>query len=141
MSMWVFFDYITEDGINLIGDWYEAQEPEVQAQFDAALYILGATEDWEHEDVEEWFKPLLRNHVGLGEVRFYIDAKAPGAKKPHRRRFRPVGIWPTVVAHEFILILGCEKKGMTYMPHDAFGLALTHKALLEGGRGSTREHI
>jgi hypothetical protein len=140
MAVWAFSDYITEDGVNLISDWYDAQDPEVQAQFDVALYILGATEDWEQDGVEEWFKPLLRRHAGLGEVRFYIDAKAPGAKKPRRRRFRPAGVWPTPIGREFILILGCEKRGMTYMPHDAFGLALRHKALLEQGRGTTREH-
>ncbi len=140
MALWRFFDYVTEDDHNLIEEWYAVQDPEVQAQFDATLFVLGATEDWEAEDVEE-FKPLTRNHAGLGEVVFHINALAPGAKKAHRRRFRPVGIWPPAVNREFVLILGCEKSRSTYMPHDAFGTALRHKALLEAGRGTIREHI
>lgn len=140
MALWGFFDYITEDGDNLIADWYDAQDPEVQAQFDATLFLLGATEDWEDEKVKE-FKPLTEKHVGLGEVRFHVNALAPGAKRPHLRRFRPVGTWPPTVDHEFVLILGCEKSGRTFMPHNAFDLALDHKARLEQGRGTTRERI
>lgn len=140
MALWTFFDYITEDNHNLIEDWYSFQDPEVQAEFDATLFVLAATDDWEDPHVEE-FKALTRKHMGLGEVRFHISAFAPGAKRPHRRRFRPVGIWPGFVHREFILLLGCEKRGKQFIPHDAFGVALTHKALLEAGRGTTREHV
>jgi len=121
-------------------DWYQAQDPEVQARFDTTLLILGATDDWEHEDVEE-FKPLTKSHIGLGEVRFYVDALAPGAKRPHRRRFRPVGIWPCVIEREFVLILGCEKSGKTFIPHGAFDKALGHKADFERGKGTLHERI
>src|ERR1700683_5534698 len=93
MALWRFFDYITENGQNLMQGWYDAQDPEVQAQFDATLLFLAGTADWEHEEVEE-FKPLTERPLGLGEVRFYVDWRAPGARKPRRRRFRPVGIWP-----------------------------------------------
>jgi hypothetical protein len=140
MALWRFFDYITEDGHNLIERWYELQDPEVRATFDATLLILAATADWEAEDVEE-FKPLANEHRGLGEVRFHVNALAPGAKRPHRRRFRPVGVWPVAVNREFIRVLGCEKSGRTFMPHNAFGKALGYKALLEEGRGTTRERI
>jgi hypothetical protein len=140
MAGWRFFDYVTEDNQNLVAEWYVLQDPEVQAQFDATLLILGATNDWEHEDVEE-FKALTKDHVGLGEIRFHVNALAPGAKRPHRRRFRPVGIWPPANAHEFVLILGCEKRGKTFIPHDAFGAALRYRALLEKGKGTTRERI
>jgi hypothetical protein len=140
MALWKFFNYVTEDNRNLMDEWYTAQDPEVQAEFDATLFILGATEDWEDENVEE-FKALTKAHAGLGEIRFSVDALASGAKKPHRRRFRPVGIWPPAMNREFVLILGCEKSGRTFIPHDAFGVALRHKALLEQGRGTISERI
>lgn len=140
MAVWKFFDYVTEDARNLIDDWYVAQDPEVQAEFDATLLILAATEDWEDQNFEE-FKPLVNQHAGLGEVRFYVDALAPGAKNPHRRRFRPVGIWPTTIDHEFVFLLGCEKKGRQFIPHAAFDAALKHKAKFEEGRGTIRERI
>jgi hypothetical protein len=140
MALWRFFDYISEGAHNLMEEWYEAQGPDVQAQFDATLLILRATADWEDENVQE-FKPLTKEHAGLGEVRFHINAFAPGATRPHRRRFRPVGIWPTAVHKEFILLLGCEKRGRQFIPHDAFGMALTHKTMLEQGRGTTSERV
>ena len=140
MALWRFFEYVTEDDENLMAAWYAAQDPEVQAEFDATLLILRATDDWENEDVEH-FKPLVKNHVGLGEIRFYVEGLAPGATRPHRRRFRPVGIWPPTTDHEFVLILGCEKSGRTYIPHAAFELALHHKAVLDQGRGTVRERI
>jgi hypothetical protein len=139
MALWSFWDYITEDNQDLIADWYALQDDDVQAQFDATLLILSATEDWESEHLEV-FKSLKREHAGLGEIRFHVMALAPGAARPHRRRFRPVGIWPAV-NREFILILGCEKSGRTFIPHDAFGLAIRHKALLEEGRGMIRERV
>src|SRR5487761_1527528 len=117
MALWRLFDYITEDGHNLVAEWYEAQDPEVQAEFDATLLILSATENWDNEDLKE-FKVLTKKHVGLGEVRFHVNALARGAKHPHRRRFRPVGIWPPAVDREFVLILGCEKSGRTFTPDD-----------------------
>jgi hypothetical protein len=140
MGLWKFFDYVTEDNVNLMEEWYKVQDPEVRARFDATLFILGATEDWDDENVEE-FKALTKAHAGLGEVRFFVDALTPGAKRPHKRRFRPVGIWPPIISREFIMILGCEKSGRTFKPHDAFGLAVRHKALLEQGRGTTNERI
>ena len=140
MALWRFLEYVTEDGRNLVAEWYEVQDPEVQAEFDVTLLLLSATEDWEDEEFEA-FKPLTKKHAGLGEIRFYINALAPGARQAHRRRFRPVGIWPPSTKREFVLILGCEKRGRQSIPHDAFGLALRHKALLEEGRGTTHERI
>lgn len=123
-----------------MAEWYATQDPEVQAQFDATLFILSATKDWEDENVEE-FKALTKAHAGLGEIRFFVDALASGARRPHRRRFRPVGIWPPAENRKFAIILGCEKSGRTFIPHDAFYVALRHKNLLEQGRGTTSEWI
>ena len=140
MSVWRFFDYITADGRNLMKDWYELQDEPVQARFDATLLILAGLDDWEDESVEE-FKPLTQNHIGLGEVRFHIEALAMGAKRTHRRRFRPVGIWPTDTEHEFVLICGCEKIGRSLVPHGAFETALLYKVDLKQGRGTISDHI
>ena len=69
MGLWRFMDYITEDGRDLIHEWYESQSDEVRVEFDVTLAILGATEDWTSDCVEE-FKPLTKTHDGLGEIRF-----------------------------------------------------------------------
>jgi hypothetical protein len=140
MAWWRFFDYITEEDHNLVVEWYDSQDPEVQAQFDVTLNLLGGIADWEAEDVE-WFKKLTKQHVGLGEVIFHIEEKQPGARKARRRRFRPVGIWPSASEHEFVMILGCEKTRVAYIPEKAFDIALIHKANLEAGKGHTCEHV
>lgn len=140
MAAWRFLDYITEEGSNLISDWYEAQDDEVKVQFDVTLDILSAISDWEADEVEE-FKPLTNAHVGLGEIVFHIVVPRQGTRNEHKRRFRPVGIWPTDTEHEFVLLMGCEKYGRTYIPHAAFDTALTHLRRFREGRGTTREHV
>jgi hypothetical protein len=141
MALWRFLDYVTEDGRNLIQEWYAEQDAAVQAQFDATLFMLGAFDDWEDPSLLE-FRPLSRKHIGLGEVRFHLSTTTAGAKRPHRRRFRPVGIWPVLAEREFILLLGCEKTRMTYKPHGAFDVAAALRAaLVDQGKGTTCEHI
>jgi hypothetical protein len=138
MASWRFMDYCTDDGRNLIQEWYAAQDDAVKVAFDATLFTLAATEDWEAASVQE-FKVLTERHAGLGEIRFDVEAKEPGWKKPRKRRFRPVGIWHPG-EREFILLLGCEKSGRIYTPLNAFDLALEYKAQFEQGRGTIREH-
>jgi hypothetical protein len=141
MSLWRFFDYVTEDGHDLVEEWFQEQDPEVRARFKATLLILRGTEDWEDPSVKE-FKPLTKEHKGLGEVRFHVEALAPGATRRHRRRFRPVGPWPPEEDRRFVLILGCEKSRMTCMEsHKVFDSALRYKALLGQGKGTIRERI
>ena len=139
MIPWSFKDYWTEDGHNLIQQWYEDQDDEVQAAFDGTLLRLRAVDDWLDRKVKE-FDLLSRQHEGLGELRFYVWEDHPDTGKQFIRRFRPAGIWRPE-KREFILLLGCEKAHGSYIPHDAFDLALRHKTLLEQGRGTIREHV
>lgn len=122
-------DYYTEkDDKNLIGEWYERQEENVQAEFDTVLNILAGTEDWNRRKKE--FSPLKRKHTGLYEIRFKIG----------NVRYRPVGIF-SLNYREFILLMGCEKTGGNYTPRNAFDLALDLKGMFEAGRGSIHEHF
>mgnify|MGYP000863774547 CR=1 FL=1 len=140
LVLWRFFDFITESGENLIAAWYEAQDPDVQAQFDATLLFLRATHDWEYPRIDE-FKALTGRNQGLGELRFDVRVNRHGSRNPVKRRFRPVGIWPPVSPNSFILILGCEKSGRgTYVPHCAFDIAMRHKADFENREGAIHEH-
>ncbi len=132
-------DYETEDRLNLIQQWYEVQDDAVKVAFDYTLRILAATEDWNDSSVKE-FKVLTRKHVGLCEIRFKTDARHPNGE-PYKRRFRPVGVWRPD-SRDFVLLLGCEKWGMNYIPPNAFDLALDYKTqYFEQGRGAIYEHI
>jgi len=113
-------------------DWYQRQDVEVQAEFDAALGILKAESDW--LDTKS-FKVLVRDHSGLGEIRFKLDG-------PPERRFRPVGIWPPIVDYEFILLVGCEKVRGLYIPEDAFRQSLEYRRrLLDDAEGDIHEYV
>ncbi|SRR5258708_40301303 len=132
MLLWNIKAYHLPGGTCPIQDWYRIQDIEVKAEFDAALGILSATEDW--TDIPKLFQALTRAHAGLGEIRFKLD-------EPTVRRFRPVGIWPPVTDNEFILLLGCEKIRGIYIPPDAFTQALIHKQELERGRGEIHDYV
>lgn len=140
MIPWSFKDYWTEDGRNLIQEWYEDQGEEVQAAFDGTLLRLRTVDDWLDRKVKE-FDLLRKQHNGLGELRFCVWGNHPGTGKLFRRRFRPAGIWRPK-KREFILLLGCEKRDGNYIPHGAFDLALQYKRLLvEQRRGAIHEHV
>jgi hypothetical protein len=132
MSAWQIKAYWLPGGTCPIRDWYRVQNVSVQAEFDATLVTLRAAVDWTDTKA---FKALKRNHTGLGEIRFKLE-------KPRVRRFRPVGIWPPVVDHEFILLLGCEKVGHgVLIPPNAFTLALTYKTLWQNGQGEINDYV
>jgi hypothetical protein len=137
MTLWRFLDYRTDEEKprNLIQVWYGQQNRDVQAEFDATVAVLAATENWQKA---KEFKLLKKKHFGLGELRFAVRAKTYG--KEMTRRFRPVGIWRPE-ANEFIFLIGCEKvpRGV-YVPANAFDVALVFKSKLERGEGDTCEH-
>ncbi len=139
MNPWTFMDYCTDDGHNLIQEWYDQQDVALQAAFDQTLLILRAVDDWTDPGMRE-FKKLTKRHQGLAEIRFKIPVINPETRKPFERRFRPAGIWRPE-KRDFILLLGCEKVGRTNIPHDAFGLALNYKAQFEEGKGRIYEHV
>jgi hypothetical protein len=132
MPLWRFFDYINEDGEELIEDWYKEQDDAaIRVQFDATIFILAATEDWTHRRVKA-FKVLTGRHAGLCELRFTVEVDRK------KRRFRPLGIWRKD-SRDFILLGSCEKSGRILIPSNAFELAVHYKAEFEGGRGRIRE--
>ena len=131
MPLWRIMVYHLAGGTCPFLAWCRAQEPAVRGEFYSALDTLRKERDW--LDMES-FKPLTRNHVGLGEIRFKLE------RREHQnrivRRFRPIGIWPPVVEHEFILLLGCEKgRNGILIPPDTFDLALDYKRRFQNGEG------
>jgi hypothetical protein len=128
MTYWQFAVYHTEDGRDLTQEWYDNEEPEVQAKFDSILRILEGTEDLSR--YEKFFSCLKKEHLGLWEIRFWIVKE---------KKYRPVGFF-TFTYHQFVLVLGCHKIGGNYYPHDAFNVALElRRQFLEEGRGTIHE--
>ncbi|MGO9562316.1 MAG: hypothetical protein ACLPPV_06680, partial [Candidatus Korobacteraceae bacterium] len=119
MALWRLLAYYPDGVTCAFRDWYAVQDEDIQAEFDATMDILLDYRDWEDDHYE--FKALVRQHVGLGEIRF----KTTDQETRRERKFRPLGIWPPLERRVFVLLVGCEKprRGI-YIPPDPFATAL-----------------
>jgi hypothetical protein len=134
-KIWQFFDYYPDGDACPIRDWYDAQEIEVKARFDAAVDVLEITEDWEHPELRSF--GILKQkpeHAGLAQVKFYVIGN--NGKKTH---YRAVGRWRKE-AKEFIFLTGFEKSGRSPIPANAFDEATRLLRELEQQRGEIHEH-
>jgi hypothetical protein len=128
LKHWEFSVLRTEDGRDLIREWYENEDPDVQAKFDSIVRVLEATEDLSR--YKKIFCCLKKKHRGLWEIRFWIVKE---------KKYRPVGFF-TFNYHQFALVLGCHKIGSIYHPRDAFNSALEiRRQFLEEGRGTLHD--
>jgi hypothetical protein len=118
-------DYCSAAGNNLIEEWYWSLLDEARAEFDVTLKILSIAEDW--RGMSE-FKCLGIN--GLCEIRF----------KAGKVQHRPAGFFGPG-PKTFSVYVGCQKKGKTYKPPDAFELAIERRARLVRGEGSLSERF
>jgi hypothetical protein len=124
-------DYWTEDGLNLIKQWYDTQEAKVQVAFDFALKEMLITKDLTGS---EQFKPMRRHHAGLWEV--VLEVHDCGKK----RQIRPVGFWH-YGQRDFILVDACEKSGRFTIPAGVFDSASDILGrFFHEGRGTIYEH-
>jgi hypothetical protein len=135
MALWRFLDYEPAPSNCPVRDWYAAQDAFVQAEFDAALVTLGATDDWDDPDLRE-FKSFTDKpqHLGLGQVRFETN------REDRKRQFRVIGLRRTE-QRELILLMGFEKNGRSPKPPNAFEIALELRTRFEEGEGELHEHV
>lgn len=134
MPLWRFMDYHPEGGGCPITQWYEAQDVEVRAAFDATLIVLADTEDWADEELLS-FDVFVRKpeHLGLAQVKFYT------IRNGKKRNFRAVGLWRQE-QREFIFLGAFEKSGRTTIPPGAFRDILNWRIELEKKKGRIHEH-
>jgi hypothetical protein len=138
MTTWRFLDYITEERVVPISEWYDAQDGEVRAAFDLRVSLLRIEEDWEHKRRGR-VKELTKAHQGLTQIPFEVDVWDRVRRKFRRRRLRALGVWRKA-AREFVFLGGVEEHGQNYVPADAFDRAMRHWRALARGRGETRDH-
>jgi hypothetical protein len=132
MRIWQFFDYYPDGGGCPITDWYNAQDVEIRAKFDAAVADLEITENWDDPELKS-FGVLSRKHAGLAQVKFYVIRR--GKKRHHRA----IGRWRRD-AREFIFLIGFQKSGRTTIPPNALTEAVRLLGELELQRGEIHEH-
>lgn len=131
MAFWQFLDYVTENHVNPVSEWYQKHlDDDEKAEFDLLVKTLSITEDWDEvKEKDRKYKELERDRVGLTQLMFKVK----------RKNFRPIGVLKRA-AREFIFFGGCEKHPFWTVPANAFDQALRLKAQWEQDRGATREH-
>ncbi len=105
MSLWTFKCYISEFGVDYVGEWYENLPPKAQAKLDT---ILEHFRDTPHT---EWssnhFFPLT-GHEGIYEIRFRIS----------KVLYRPLGCFGPNRG-EFTFLVGAREHGDDFEPRRA----------------------
>ena len=131
MAFWQFFDYITENRVNPVSEWYQNYlDDDEKAVFDLLVKTLSVTEDWyEAKKKDRQYKELERDRIGLAQLMLKVK----------RKNLRPIGLLRRQ-EREFIFLGGCEKHPFWTIPPKAFDAALRLKAQFEQGRGAIREH-
>ena len=128
MAHWVFLDYMSPAGTNLIKKWSrKALTIQGRSDLEAMLSILSKQQQW----TEPNFKTLSGKHLqGIGEIKFKSEQNTP---------LRVAGIKGGADG-QYILLVGFSHKGRVYDPPDALDLAVKRKQLLANNKGFTREH-
>lgn len=118
---WRFRCYVSEDGIDEIRVWYEAQSAQCRAKFRTRLLALRGLPP------DEWKPPLFRwlrgDGQGIGEVRFLAD----------RQQQRPLGFRgpdPNV----FTIVFPAKEKSNQFVPRSAIERAHQRKREIEDNR-------
>ena len=128
MAHWVFMDYVSPAGTNLIKKW-SRKNLTIQGRSDleAMLSFLGKQKQWGEPD----FKALSGKHLqGIGEIRFRSDGAS----------LRVAGVCGAI-AGQYILLAGFSKAGQKKTdPADALDTAIERKKLLTQRRGTICEH-
>jgi phage-related protein len=117
MDVWQFMDYISPQGRNMIGHWYDGLLSRERTDFDSFIRILAKTREWRYPDFK-WLKG--RRFRGLGEIRFESEKKA----------HRVIGYF-NLNSRQFVMLIGCFHKQNIYTPANALETAVRRKQFLD----------
>ena len=126
MSHWVFLDYVSPGGNNLVSKWSKKKLSVGEREdFETLLKVMAKQARWEARD----FK-TISGFPGLGEIRWKSSQRTPlrvaGTKGPKEG--------------QYILLIGFSHKERVYDPPDPFNTAKDRKKTLDNGTGATCEH-
>jgi hypothetical protein len=118
-AKWAFRSYVCERRNSSVHDWYNAQSPKVQAEFDTALKYL--------RDRQTWCRPyaglLRRECKGLVEIRVKVDGV----------QHRPLGFYGPRRG-EFTIVFFATERDRKLEPPTACSIALGRKTIVIGDR-------
>lgn len=104
MALWTFRCYDPSDNRGGFYEWYDALDPQVMAEVDQALDILGREREWGPPT----YKDLGGACQGLGEIRIDVEIEGDRSDESRIRNFRILGAYGPR-RREFILLCAFEK--------------------------------
>ncbi len=130
MTAWKIYDYFPQSGLNPVGDWYDSQLDEVQAEFDTSIKFFSATDDWEPYGV----RSLEGKYLGLQELVLQIDLEDGEV------HFGIIGKWISE-SQKFVLFLVCNRYNDRYF--SCLDKALEYSKAWDRGdpKGAIYEHL
>lgn len=103
-SEFTFYDYVDEDGVNVISAWLTGQGPRARAKFNQVIFHLEATPKG------QWRRPIVDtlggDCSGLFEIRSFVNGK----------QLRLLGFHQPGHRKEVTLVFGTEEKGGEFNP-------------------------
>jgi len=129
MRHWIFLDFITANGRNVITDWIDSQPAGTRQKLKSALNTLLTILE-KREDLDRPSVGQLRGQPckGLFELVLFVD----------KIQFRPIGCYGPA-NNEFTLLAGAAKKGGNFIPPGVCVTAQTRRQLITQ-RSHVREH-
>lgn len=116
--------YVSQQGTDYIGNWFNGLTPKAQARLSAILSNLVNLKIWKYPPYKK-----LTDCEGLGEIVMEVQ----------NVQYRLIGMWGPA-KHEFTFLIGCTHKEDDYDPRDCLMTAVKRKRYIQSNIGELREY-
>jgi hypothetical protein len=126
MQHWVFRDFVTAMGRNLVREWLDGLPPAAKANINVHIRLCEVT------------RPLRRPMVGLlsgGDCGGLIELRV----KVQNIAYRPLAYYGPEKG-DITLLFGATERDGAFAPPDACRTAASRRGLIESGGGTTCDH-
>jgi len=123
MSRWIFRDYLTERGENVIRQWLDSLPKQARVKIDYRVLLLQGIDRW-----PEQYVSALRGCDDIYELRIVANGV----------QYRPLGCYGPARG-EFTLLLGAIEKGKK-LPRSTCETASQRRVIVLANRGRSRGH-
>ena len=128
MKHWIFKDYISERGENVIRRWLDGLPKRARIKIELRLRYL---ENVQYLNLEPQYVKQLVGYEGLYEIRVVLD----------NVQYRPLGCYVPGERGQFALLIGAVEKGGKLEPRDACDTAVERKGTITFNRSRLHDHF
>jgi putative component of toxin-antitoxin plasmid stabilization module len=128
MKHWVFRDYLTERGENIIRRWLDSLPKRANIKIDLRLRYL---ENVQYLNLEPQYVKSMVGYEGIYEIRVVLN----------NVQYRPLGCYVPGERGQFALLIGAVEKGDKLEPKDACELAEERKHVITFNKSRLCDHF